>query len=116
MGDKQEIIANSDIKDKEIKAETEVVETTEKGSVIEAKADKLQGLKVLGKIDLSNDNSGKKKPKQVASSDEKKSKGKRKRKRVRIQDPERQERKQQQEKLKKEVQQQEQTKKQHRGK
>ena len=111
--EKKEVLASkeSEIKDKEIKAETDAV-GAENETVIEAKADKLQGLKVLGKIDLSNDTSNKKKSKPVASSDEKKGKGnnnnnnKRKRKRVRIQDPERQERKQQQEKLKKEQQEQ----------
>jgi translation initiation factor IF-2 len=50
------------------------------GSVIRAEAEKLQGLKVLGKIELPLDKD-KKKPKPIASSDEK-DKNKRKRKRI----------------------------------
>jgi translation initiation factor IF-2 len=56
-------------------------------SVIEAKADKLQGLKVVGKIDLPSEKSRKKGSKPVASSDEaKKDVKKRKRKRVKVGD------------------------------
>jgi len=61
-------------------------ETVEGGRVIEAKADKLQGLKVLGKIELPSKK--KKTTKPVASSDEAK-KDNKKRKRKRIRNPER---------------------------
>ncbi len=55
-------------------------------SVIEAKADSLKGLTVLGKIDLPSEKS--KKPKPVASSDDEKDKKKKKRprKRIRVED------------------------------
>ncbi|SFE38290.1 translation initiation factor IF-2 [Thermoflexibacter ruber] len=56
--------------------------TEEKNELIEAKADALPGLKILGKIELP-DPRMKKKPKPVASSDDHLSKEKRKRKRKR---------------------------------
>jgi translation initiation factor IF-2 len=55
-------------------------ESSEENTVIRAEAEKLQGLKVLGKIELPLDKD-KKKPKPIASSDEK-DKNKRKRKRI----------------------------------
>ncbi len=76
---------------KEPKKAENLTETTDEESLIEAKADKLKGLKVVGKIDLSATTSGagKKKTKPVASSDEASEKrGKRKRvKRERISQP-----------------------------
>ena len=59
---------------KEINSET-LSDEDKKTHIIEAKADKLQGLKVLGKIELPSE-----KPKKVASSDDKK---RNKRKRIR---------------------------------
>ncbi len=67
--------------EKVIKEETEPepkVEEEDKAKVIEAKAEQLKGLKVVGKIDLPKE-TPKKSAKPVASSDEKKKKKKRKR-------------------------------------
>ncbi|ELR72226.1 Translation initiation factor 2 [Fulvivirga imtechensis AK7] len=61
----------------------EVVEEEEKSQLIEAKADKLKGLKVVGKIDLPVERE-KKKDKPVASSDDRKEQKKKKRPRKRI--------------------------------
>ncbi|MCU0415603.1 MAG: translation initiation factor IF-2 [Cytophagaceae bacterium] len=59
---------------------TPVIEDVVPESVIKAEADKLQGLKVLGKIELPTEK--KKEPTRVASSDDKDKKNKRKRKRM----------------------------------
>ncbi|MEN7547921.1 translation initiation factor IF-2 [Rapidithrix thailandica] len=67
--------------------ETATQEIEGEGNVIEAKADKLKGLKVVGKIELPTEKS-RKKQKPVASSDDKQdeqSQKKRKRKRVKVQ-------------------------------
>ncbi|MBX2840914.1 MAG: translation initiation factor IF-2 [Flammeovirgaceae bacterium] len=74
------IVGIKEEEEKEIE-ETEVGEV-KPAKIIEAKADKLQGLKVLGKIELPSKD--KKKAKPVASSDDQRDKKKRKRKRVRI--------------------------------
>jgi len=98
-----EEIAESE--EEEIVEEVKGENVDEEGRVIKAKSDKLQGLKVVGKIELPT-NGGKKKSKPVASSDEKKAKGKRKRKRVRIQNTEKPDnRTEQQERIKKDQQQ-----------
>ncbi|MEQ9300297.1 MAG: translation initiation factor IF-2 [Cyclobacteriaceae bacterium] len=70
----------------EVAATEEAVPSQEeekpKSSVIEAKADSLKGLTVLGKIELPKEKSKKAKP--VASSDDQKDKKKRPRKRIRV--------------------------------
>ena len=60
---------------------SEETETAPQNKVIEARADKLKGLKVVGKIDLPKD-TRKEKPKPVASSDQSGDKKKRPRKRI----------------------------------
>jgi translation initiation factor IF-2 len=71
----------------EVIEEELVIDEAEDGSVIQAKADRLKGLKVLGKIELPLAG-GKAKPKPIASSDDKKAdakdKDKKKRKRKRM--------------------------------
>ncbi len=76
-----ETVAKEEAKAEEPKEEEQVDKT---GKTISAKADKLQGLKVLGKIELPN-KPEKKGPEKVASSDDshKDKDGKRKRKRIR---------------------------------
>jgi len=61
------------------KAETKEVEEKKEPQVIKAKADKLQGLNVLGKIELPSEPKKKDKATPVASSDERKKKRKRRR-------------------------------------
>ncbi len=61
------------------KAEKEEVEEKKEPQVIKAKADKLQGLNVLGKIELPSEPKKKDKATPVASSDERKKKRKRRR-------------------------------------
>jgi len=74
-------------RDKNIESSPEEISNLNK-EVIEAKADALPGLKIVGKIDLP-DPRAKKKPKPIASSDDNAGKEKRKRKRKRIRDKER---------------------------
>ncbi len=73
-------------KDKNIESSPEEILSLNK-EVIEAKADALPGLKIVGKIELP-DPRAKKKPKPIASSDDNAGKEKRKRKRKRIRDKE----------------------------
>lgn len=73
-------------KDKNIESSPEEILILNK-EVIEAKADALPGLKIVGKIELP-DPRAKKKPKPIASSDDNAGKEKRKRKRKRIRDKE----------------------------
>ncbi|WP_020526560.1 translation initiation factor IF-2 [Flexithrix dorotheae] len=80
---KKDIIEDVETPEAEVEEEVDEQEEESKpAKVIEAKADKLQGLTVLGKIDLPSKD--KKKAKPVASSDDQRDKKKRKRKRVRI--------------------------------
>ena len=74
-------------RDKNIESSPEEILNLNK-EVIEAKADALPGLKIVGKIELP-DPKAKKKPKPIASSDDNAGKEKRKRKRKRIRDKER---------------------------
>ncbi len=78
---KEEPVAEKEVKVEEKKEEPKATEEPEekKNEVIEAKADSLKGLTVLGKIDLPTE---KKKEKPVASSDESKERKKRPRKRI----------------------------------
>ncbi|TAH18483.1 MAG: translation initiation factor IF-2 [Cytophagales bacterium] len=73
-------------RDKNIESSPEEILNLNK-EVIEAKADALPGLKIVGKIELP-DPRAKKKPKPIASSDDNAGKEKRKRKRKRIRDKE----------------------------
>ncbi|MCG8476104.1 MAG: translation initiation factor IF-2 [Cytophagales bacterium] len=81
--EKKEKVESKDVKPEE-KTEKVIAPSTEgqKVEVIEAKADPLKGLTVLGKIELPATRRTKKKGKPVASSDEKGDKKKRPRKRI----------------------------------
>ncbi|HSZ72036.1 MAG TPA: translation initiation factor IF-2 [Cytophagaceae bacterium] len=72
---------------KENVTHTEALEEQEPEEVIEAKADALKGLTVLGKISLPDAKAKGKKPTPVASSDDANAKNKAKKKRKRIQTP-----------------------------
>lgn len=83
----EEPVAKEEKPAEEAKEETKTAtpeskEETPKSSVIEARADSLKGLTVLGKIELPKEKSKKAKP--VASSDDQKDKKKRPRKRIRV--------------------------------
>lgn len=85
--EKKEVVVEKTEEPKEVTPIASVEPVAEEEEVIEAKADALKGLTVLGKISLPDAKAKGKKPQPVASSDDANAKNKAKKKRKRIQTP-----------------------------